>query len=188
MKRFVPIIALVVICWVVFVINNLMLHGALTQFGIIPRHVSSLPGIIWSPFLHSSFRHLAANTLPLLILGAMLCARSRGEFVGVTVSGILIGGGLTWLLARNSCHVGASGLIFCYFGFLTSRAIFDRRIFNLFLAIVCLLLYGGILWGLLPTDPRVSWEGHLAGLVAGIAIAWAKTTPQRKTLASNQTI
>jgi len=179
MKRFLPIVALVVICWVVFVVNNLMMHGALTQFGIIPRHLARLPGIIWSPFLHVSFRHLAANTLPLLILGSILCACSRSEFLTVTVGGILIGGGLTWLLARNDCHVGASGLIFCYFGFLTSRAYFERTLVTLFLAVICLVIYGGIMRGLLPTSFAISWESHAAGLVAGVASAWLITSQKR---------
>lgn len=171
MKRFGPIIAMVVICWVVFVLNNLILGGSLTQHGIHPRHVSSLTGIIWSPFLHVSFAHLAANTLPLLVLGGIVCARSKAQFFGVTIAGILIGGGLTWLLARNADHVGASGLIFCYFGFLVSRAWFDRTILSFCLAVICMVGYGGILMGLLPTTPGVSWESHAAGLVAGIAAA-----------------
>jgi membrane associated rhomboid family serine protease len=179
MKRFTPIIAIVVVCWAVFIVNNLLLSAALTRHGIIPRHISSLPGIIWAPFLHVSFAHLVANTLPLLILGGIICARSRAEFIGVTAGGILIGGGLIWLFARNGDHVGASGLIFCYFGFLTSRAWFDRTIVTFCLAVICMVGYGGILLGLLPVFSRVSWEAHLAGLVAGIAIAWMITNKGR---------
>ena len=171
MKRFGPIIVLVAVCWVVFVVNNLILGGSLTHYGIIPRHLGSLPGILWSPFLHASFGHLVANTVPLLIFGGVICARSKAEFIGVTLGGILLGGGLTWLLARNADHVGASGLVFCYFGFLTSRAWFERTFVNFAVSLVCLLLYGGILMGLLPVAPGVSWEGHLAGLLAGIACA-----------------
>jgi membrane associated rhomboid family serine protease len=179
MKRFTPILTLVAVCWVVFVVNNLILRGALTHYGVIPRRLASLPGIIWSPFLHVSFAHLAANTLPLLILGAILCARSEAEFIGVTAVGVLLGGALTWMLARNADHVGASGLIFCYFGFLTSRAWFDRTILTFCLALICLVVYGGILIGLLPVVPGVSWEGHIAGLLAGIASAWVMTNKDR---------
>jgi membrane associated rhomboid family serine protease len=179
MKRFTPILALVALCWAVFLVNNIILRGALNQYGLHPRHLSSLPAIIWSPFLHASFDHLAANTLPLLILGAIICARSKAEFIGVTAMGILLGGGLTWLLARNADHFGASGLIFCYFGFLTSRAWFDRTILTFCLSLICLVGYGGILMGLLPITPGVSWEGHLAGLLAGIADAWLISNKSR---------
>src|SRR5438874_5321142 len=172
LKRFAPILSLIALCWLMFVLNNLILGGHLTQFGIRPRHLSSLPGIFWSPFLHVSFHHLVANTLPLLILGAIINARSAREFILVTVTGILLGGGFTWLIGRSAYHVGASGLIFCYFGYLASLAWFDRKIGTLFLSLICIVGYGGILRALLPTSAAVSWEGHLAGFLAGVALAW----------------
>jgi len=172
LKRFLPILTLTAICWVVFVANNVLGHGQLTQYGIIPRRLSGLPGIIFAPFLHVSFRHLAANTGPMLVLGAIICARGKGEFVLVTGIGILLGGGLSWLLARNAVHVGASGLIFCYFGYLASLAWFNRSVMTVLLSIACLIGYGGMIRGILPTSAAVSWEGHLAGLISGIVLAW----------------
>jgi membrane associated rhomboid family serine protease len=172
LSRFIPIIALVAICWAVFVVNNLMLHAQLNRYGIIPRQISSLPGVIFAPFLHSSYQHLVANSLPLLVLGAVLCARSKGEFIVVTFCGILFGGGLTWLFARHAAHIGASGLVFCYFGYLSSSAFFRRNIGTLLLSLVCIVAYGGIVRGVLPTSAAVSWEGHLAGLLTGIGAAW----------------
>jgi membrane associated rhomboid family serine protease len=171
LKRFLPIIALTALCWVVFVFNNLILGGHFDQYGIRPRQIDSLLGVVFAPFLHGSYAHLAANTVPLLILGAIICGRSRGEFVVVTVAGSLLGGGLTWLFARNACHIGASGLIFCYFGYLASLAYFNRTLGTLLLSIVCILGYGGMIRGIVPTSAGVSWESHLAGLVAGIAVA-----------------
>lgn len=171
-SRFTPLIALVALCWLVFVINNGINDGRLNRFGIVPRNVSSLPGILFAPFLHGSLNHLLANTVPLLILGAILCARSKGEFIVVTVCGILFGGGLTWLFARHAAHVGASGLVFCYFGYLSSLASFKRNFATLCLSVLCIIGYGGIIRGILPTSAAVSWEGHLAGLLTGIATAW----------------
>jgi membrane associated rhomboid family serine protease len=171
-KRFTPILVLTVGCWLVFLVNNLIWQGHFDQHGITPRQVRSLPGIICAPFLHASYEHLAANTLPLLILGAIICGRSRGEFVVVTVLGILVTGGLTWLFARGACHIGASGLIFCYFGYLASLAYFNRTFGALCLSVVCILGYGGMIRGILPTSTPISWESHLAGLVAGTALAW----------------
>ena len=179
LKRFTPIISITAICWVMFLVNNVLDSGHLTQYGIRPRQLSGLPGIIWSPFLHGSFAHLAANTLPLLILGGIICARGAGEFAVVTVAGIGLSGSLTWLIGRMASHVGASGLIFCYFGYLTSLALFNRKIGSLLLSVVCLLAYGGILRGVLPTAAAISWEGHLAGLASGVVLAWFMTKVER---------
>jgi membrane associated rhomboid family serine protease len=171
-KRFTPILMLIAVCWLVFVVNNLIWQGHFDQDGIVPRRVSSLPGIIYAPFLHASYQHLAANTLPLVILGALICGRSRGEFLVVTVLGILLTGGLTWLFARSACHIGASGLIFCYFGYLASLALFNRTFGTLCLSVVCIVGYGGMIRGIVPTSTPISWENHLAGLAAGTALAW----------------
>jgi membrane associated rhomboid family serine protease len=171
-KRFTPILVLTVVCWLVFLVNNLIWQGHFDQYGIMPRHLSGLPGIICAPFLHASYEHLTANTLPLLILGAIICGRSPGEFVVVTVLGILATGGLTWLFARSACHIGASGLIFCYFGYLASLAYFNRTFGALCLSVICIVGYGGMIRGILPTSTPISWESHLGGLVAGTALAW----------------
>ena len=173
LKRFAPVLVLIGACWLVFAVNMLLCHGQLNQYGIVPRHVGSLPGILWAPFLHGSLRHLTANTFPLLILGGILCGRSRMEFVEVVTGGIVVGGGLTWLLARPACHIGASGLVFCLFGYLASLALFRRTVGTLLISLVCIIGFWGILRGILPTDPTISWEGHAAGLVAGIAFAWS---------------
>jgi membrane associated rhomboid family serine protease len=172
LKRFTPILVVTAICWLVFLVNNLIWKGHFDQYGIMPRQISSLTGILFTPFLHASYQHLAANTLPLLILGGIICGRSRGEFTVVTVLGILLGGGLTWLFARNACHIGASGLIFCYFGYLASLAYFHRTFGTLCLSVVCIVGYGGLVWGILPTSAPISWESHLAGLIVGTVLAW----------------
>jgi membrane associated rhomboid family serine protease len=184
LKRFTPIIAVIAICWLVFFINNFLLGGHLNQYGIVPRHLASLPTILWAPFLHASFRHLVANTLPLFILGGIICTRNQSEFTAVAVAGTLLGGALTWLFARNGSHIGASGLIFCFFGYLASMAWFRRTFGTLLLSIICIVAYGGILRGLLPTSSSVSWEGHAAGLVTGVLLAWAssKLNPAHKEL------
>lgn len=179
-KRFSPILALTAACWIVFWVNALLWHGSLNRYGIIPRYTGSLPGILFSPFLHGSLDHLLANTVPLLVLGAILCARNPGEFVLVTLTGILFSGALTWVIGREAIHIGASGLIFCYFGYLVSLAVFERTLGAFLLSLFCLLAYGGILQGALPTSPNISWEGHIAGLLSGIAIAWMTPKSRRR--------
>lgn len=184
LNRFVPAIALTGICWAVFLVNNVLLGGSLTGHGIVPRHLSSVPGILWSPFLHVSFQHLIANTLPLLILGLIICGRSKGEFGAAVASGIFLGGGLTWLFARTACHVGASGLVFTFFGYVASLAYFRRTFGSLVLSVACVVGYGGLLRGILPTAMPVSWEGHLSGLLAGVLAAWVVSRNKPKSSSS----
>lgn len=171
LRRFMPAVLLVALCWLVFGFNNLLLNGSLNIHGIIPRHLQGLPGILWAPFLHGSLKHLIANTVPLLILGGIVCARNQAEFGFITVAGIALGGAITWLLARSAIHIGASGLVFCFFGYLASLAYFRRTFGSLLLSAACVFTYGGILRGLLPGTAGVSWESHIAGLVSGIVLA-----------------
>ncbi len=170
--RFMPVLLLVATCWLVFLVNNVLFQGHFNRDGIVPRQIGGLPGILWAPVLHGSFAHLAANTVPLLVLGAILCARSRWEFWLVAVGGTVLGGMLTWVFARQASHIGASGLIFCFFGYLASLAYFRRTFGTLVLSVACIVGYGGIVKGLLPTATAISWEAHVAGLLAGIALAW----------------
>jgi membrane associated rhomboid family serine protease len=182
LRRFTPILILVALCWLVFVINNLIWPGRFDQNGVIPRHLASLPGIIWAPFLHGSFQHLVANTLPLLILGGIICARSRAEFAMIALAGTLLTGSLTWIFARNASHIGASGLVFCLFGYVASQAYFRHTFGALVLSAVCVLAYGGMLKGVFPSSTPISWESHVAGLVSGIVLAWfaSKLNPPDK--------
>ena len=159
------------LCWLVFLVNNLLLGGRFSHLGIVPRTVSGLSGILLAPLLHASFHHILANTVPLLMLGGIISFRSPATYVSVTVAGTIISGTLIWLLARPGCHLGASGLVFCYFGYVIGLAWFQRTIVHILLAIACGVVYGGLIWGLSPFQSGVSWEAHGAGLVAGILLA-----------------
>jgi len=179
MKKIYPVLGFVGLCWLVFLVNNVLLNGRFLHLGIVPRTAGGLEGILLAPLLHASFRHLLANTVPLLILGSLISFRSPGTYVGITLAGTLTSGALVWLLARPGCHLGASGLVFCYFGFVLGQAWFHRTFVNILLALVCGLIYGGLIWGLSPFQSGVSWEAHAAGLLAGIALAKAGPAPGR---------
>jgi membrane associated rhomboid family serine protease len=169
----------VVTMWLVE-LANLVSGYALVGFGIQPRLPSGLWGIIFAPFLHGSLAHLVANTVPFLVLGWLVALRGLREFFFVTGWVMLIGGGAVWLLGRPfSVHVGASGLIFGYLGFLLARGVLERSVLSVVLSLVALLLYGGAIWGVLPVSERVSWEGHLFGLLAGVAAGRLVTLPSR---------
>lgn len=157
--------------WLLEIVDTL-LGGALDRYGIQPRTVSGLSGVLFAPFLHGGFAHLAANTAPFVVLGWMIMLRRKRDFFLVFALTAALGGLATWLLGRSATHIGASGVIFGFFGYLLLRGFFDRKLGAILGSLVVLFLYGGMLWGVLPNDPRVSWESHLFGFAAGVLAAW----------------
>lgn len=172
-RKFSPVLGLLAAIWIV-ALANLVTGNALVQLGIVPRTLSGLIGVPLAPFLHFGLVHTFSNSLPLLILGGLLLVSNHSRFWYVTITAIVGGGLLTWALARGAPHVhaGASGLLFAYFGYLVTRGIVERSVSALAVTGVVVLLYGGMIWGVLPTRPFVSFESHLFGFLVGIAIAW----------------
>ena len=167
----VVLIALVTITWVLELVDYVLLGGWMNSFGIRPRTTSGLAGIFLSPFLHGNLPHLMTNTVPFLTLGFLVMLRGLGTFIGVSLLVIVLGGLGVWIFGRNSLHIGASGLIFGYIGYLLARGYFERSFGSLAIAVLVAVVYGGALWGVLPTDQRISWEGHLFGFLAGVGTA-----------------
>jgi membrane associated rhomboid family serine protease len=164
--------------WVIQIVNAL-LGGALTRFGVEPRTLSGLVGILFAPFLHASFAHLIANTVPLLVLGWFVMLRKKRDLLTVSVISGLVGGLGTWLIAPAlTVHIGASVLIFGYLGYLLARGIFERRFWPILGSIAVFFLYGGALFGVLPGQLGISWQGHLFGLLGGILAARWMRTPE----------
>jgi membrane associated rhomboid family serine protease len=154
--------------WLVEIADRLFWHGRLDGLGIYPRSWRGL-GQIWiSPFLHYGFGHLFANSIPLLVLGWLVMVRSLPEFVIVSLVAVLVSGLGIWLFGQsNTVHIGASGVIFGYLGFLLLRGYFEHSAAAVFLALAAGFLYGGMMWGVLPGQPGISWLGHLFGFVGG---------------------
>lgn len=152
--------------------DQLAFGGALDQYGIVPRDPGSLPHILAAPFLHAGFAHLIANTVPLAVLAFMSALRGVGRFLTATFVIVVGGGLLVWLLGRgSSVHLGASELVFGYLAYLLGVGWWERTPAAIAVAVLALLLYGGALWGVLPTNPIISWESHLFGFVAGLCAA-----------------
>ena len=143
----------------------------LYRLAVIPRDLSSLPGIIGMPFVHGSWGHLISNTVPLLILGGIVIFRGIRYFGAVTFMIMLLGGVLLWCFGRSDAHIGASGLAFGYFGFLVTRGFYERSWQSIGVAALVVFLYGGMIFGVVPRDDGVSWEAHLFGLLAGMVVA-----------------
>jgi len=147
--------------------------------GIFPRTVSGLQGIIFSPFIHADIEHLYNNSIPLLILLAALqyfYARQSLEIIGY---GILFSGLITWIIGRESYHIGASGLIYVLVGFIFFKGIQTQYYRLVALSLAVILVYGGMVWYVFPkVDSTISWEGHLAGLVTGFFLSVFYKTPE----------
>jgi membrane associated rhomboid family serine protease len=172
------------VLWAVQLVN--FLGGQwLNTFGILPRTLSGLVGILTWPFLHGGWLHLISNTIGILTIGVMVLLRDRTHFWRVAILGTLLGGVGVWLFGRSAFHVGASGVLFAWLGYLLTTGIFERRIVPILTSVVAFVFFGGMLWGVLPTMPGVSFEGHLFGFIAGVISARilareSRTRRQRK--------
>ncbi len=158
----------VAILWVLELVDTLLLRGAFNRYGIRPRQWVGLRGIVLAPFLHGNLGHLAANTIPLIVLGWFIMLREIRDFWIVTaVAWIVSGVGVWFLGSPRSNHIGASGLVFGYLGFLLLRGYFERSPEAIALAVFTGFLYGGSMWGMLPIRRGRSWQGHLFGFIGG---------------------
>ncbi len=158
--------------WLVEVLDQLFWRGALDFYGIQPRTTMGLRNILFAPFLHKGFDHLIANTVPFLALGWFVLLRGVNKFILVSLICALVSGLGVWLLGMPATiHVGLSGVIFGYLGFLLFRSYFERSTHAIGLAILAGFLYGGMIWGVLPLQPNVSWLGHLFGFLGGAVAA-----------------
>lgn len=156
------------IMWVVEILDTFVFQHRLDFLGVIPRTVVGLRGIFLAPFLHGNFPHLIANTVPFITLGWFVMLRRLSDFWVVTIVTTLVSGLGVWCFgATNSVHIGASGLIFGYLGFLLLRGYFERSILSIVLSIGIFIFYGGLIWGVFPSQPGVSWQGHLFGFIGG---------------------
>ncbi|MCU0551306.1 MAG: rhomboid family intramembrane serine protease [Leptolyngbya sp. Prado105] len=156
--------------WLVEIVDIVM-GGRLNYLGIYPRNTIGLRGILLAPFLHLNFQHLISNTIPFVVMGWFVMLRGVPEFFKVSAIVALASGIGTWLFGSTGLHIGASGVIFGYFGFLLSRAYFERSALSIALSLAVGLLYGGLIWGVLPGRFGISWEGHLFGFLGGIFAA-----------------
>jgi len=150
------------------------------QSGIQPREADGLWGILWAPLLHNGWDHLISNTVPVLVLGFLVLAAGIGRGLVATAIIWAVAGVGTWLTGGdNTVHIGASALVFGWLTFLILRGWFARSAWQIALGLAVLVFYGSLLWGVLPGQDGISWQGHLFGAVGGVVAAWAPHRRQR---------
>lgn len=159
-----------------FNIFNWVIGSRLNVLGTYPRNLFGLVGIIFSPLLHKDFNHLLFNSIPLFILGLAILARGPEIFAWVTLVVVVIGGLAVWLFGRKALHIGASGLVSGYFGYILVTAYLQPSYTTILLAILVFYYFGSIFFGIFPREDKVSWESHLLGFLSGILAAFLPYT------------
>jgi membrane associated rhomboid family serine protease len=166
------IVGFVALLYVVELVDTLD-RNRLDGYGIRPREVDGLDGIVFAPLLHHGWAHLAANTVPLLVFGFLILLAGVARWVAVTAVVWVVGGVGTWVTGQpHSLHLGASVLAFGWLVYLLLRGIFARDAAQVALGAILLFLYGGVLYGVLPGQPGISWQGHLFGALGGALAAY----------------
>jgi membrane associated rhomboid family serine protease len=170
-RGIVVVAALAALMWVVEVVDQVA-GGRLDRNGIEPRELDGLDGVVWAPFLHADFQHLIGNTIPFLLLGFAIALGGVARVILVTVIVAVVGGLGTWLIApSNTVHIGASGIVFGFAGYLVARGVFSRSPTQLLLGVVVVVVWGAtLLQGLVP-ETGISWQGHLFGAIGGVVAA-----------------
>lgn len=157
---------------IVLEIINLFTGRWLNQFGLVPREVSHLSGILFSPWLHGGLGHLASNIVPFCVFSLLILRQGLRVYLLLSLWLILGTGLLVWLFARDAFHIGASGVIYGYFAYLLIAGFVSKQFKMLLISLFIGLMYGGLIWGIFPSVGFVSWESHLFGFICGAAATW----------------
>lgn len=167
----IPAAIVVALLWIAFAFDKVY-RLDLFRFGVLPRTAEGLLGIVLSPFVHGDLEHLFNNSAPIMVLGWLLVYFYPKAAWRVVMASWMLGGLWVWTTARDSYHIGASGIIYGMAAFLFLSGLLRRRIALMAVSLIVVFLYGSMVWGVLPIQPRISWESHLFGAIAGAVVAW----------------
>jgi len=163
--------AIVLLLWSVFLVTSID-KNLILYFGLIPRKIRGIPGIFLAPFLHASFNHIFFNTIPLIVLSNFILLQGLPYYLLVTFLITVLSGFAVWCFGKPGIHIGASGVITGYWGFLVINAYQQGGLLNVILGVVSVYYFAGIFLGIFPQKKGVSWEAHLFGLLAGLLTSY----------------
>jgi membrane associated rhomboid family serine protease len=183
----IPIIVVFLMWFVYWVEIKFSLN--FTRFGVYPRTLTGLKGILFSPFIHSGTKHLFNNSIPIFVFIAMLFYFYQEIALKIILLGSLLTGVLTWLIGGEGYHVGMSGVVYLLFSFIFFSGIFRKHFRLISVSLVVIFLYGSMFWYVFPIEKGISWEGHLSGLIVGLlfSITYRNIGPQKKEYVFRQT-
>lgn len=178
-RAMLPPILFVFLLWLVK-LAEIVFDFPLYEFGVLPRTLKGLPGILTFPLIHGDLIHLFFNSAPLLVLGILIYWFYKEIATEVILLIYLMSGVWVWIFARQVYHIGASGLIYGFTAFLFFSGIFRKNRMLMTLSLLVIFLYGSLIWGLLPIDQTISWEGHALGALAGFicSVFYRKKGPE----------
>lgn len=172
-ERVTVVVIVVAALWVIEILDYVIFSGRLDGLGIRPRALSGLWGIPFAPLVHSGFKHLASNTVPMLVLGTLVMMYGLRNAAAASLCIILVSGVGVWIIGGgNTVHIGASSLIFGYAAFLILVGFLTKKFLRIVISLGVALFYGGLIWGVLPGKSGISWEGHLFGAAGGLLAAY----------------
>jgi membrane associated rhomboid family serine protease len=148
------------------------LNIELSSYGLKPRSFSQWFGILTMPFLHSDFTHLVYNSISFMVLGTMLFYFYKKQALLVFLLSYLLAGSLTWIIGRDSIHIGASAMIYAFVGYIFTAGVLSKNKSNIAVSLLVVFMYGSLIWGVFPQETNISWEGHLSGFISGIGLAF----------------
>ena len=169
MSKQVRLVMVIFVTLTLIEVINLLTGRFLNQFGNIPRHVMALPGILFGPFLHGNFWHYTSNIVPLCLFSFLMLQYGTRRFFILSLWILLSTGLMVWLFGRQAIHIGMSGLLYGYFGYLLLAGFISRKPKLIGISLLVGFFYGGLIFGVLPSGPFISWESHLFGFLSGLA-------------------
>lgn len=157
--------------WMIYLLE-ISLDIRLVEYGLRPREISHWYGILTMPFLHGGLEHIIANTTSFLVLGSLLFYFYNDDAIQIFIWSYILSGMLTWIIARNNIHIGASAMIYAFAGYVFTAGVISRNIRHMAISLIIVFMYGSMVWGMFPMNNNVSWEGHLSGFIVGIVLAF----------------
>ncbi|NLB87580.1 MAG: rhomboid family intramembrane serine protease [Bacteroidales bacterium] len=164
------------LAWLIFALEK-SLNINFAQYGLLPRDFRQWYGILTMPFLHGGSEHIIANTVSFIILGSMLFYFHNDRAILLFILSYFLSGIFTWLIGRESIHIGASAMIYAFAGYLFTAGLIGKNIRRMAITLIIVFLYGSMIWGMFPINEKISWEGHLSGFITGLILAIIFTPP-----------